>query len=117
MQLIIDTHHNQKLHGIVYSLLEEAGKSNPYVKVNRYRFIYADGGSNLRHSDVTTDWPEYPDLVKIDAATEMGKLIELLETPKIKIGGYTAEFKNGGVQVGCVFVSKETVKKVYDAIK
>jgi hypothetical protein len=33
--------------------------------------------------------------------------------PAITIGGNTVEFKTGGVQVGCTFVSKETVDAIY----
>lgn len=33
--------------------------------------------------------------------------------PAIKIGNNEVEFKDGGVQVGCTFVPKETVEAVY----
>jgi hypothetical protein len=33
--------------------------------------------------------------------------------PAIKIGDNEVEFKDGGVQVGCTFVAKETVEAVY----
>jgi hypothetical protein len=34
----------------------------------------------------------------------------------LKIGEYTAEFKDNGVQVGCTFVDKETVRAIYERL-
>lgn len=99
------------------------------VQERLFELGYGWPGNTVMHTDshhITINWNVLGEMTYDTCAnyiweeeSEKGSLDDLFNTEKYKlrkpiiIGEHEVEFKDDGVKVGCTFVDKKTVKKIY----
>jgi hypothetical protein len=78
-----------------------------------YNFMYLHNG---KETNAVFDTSGYPEVVMVGLSELLSLIAEDLRTPPIKVGDYTVEFKEGGVQVGCTFVPTATVNAIHEKL-
>ncbi len=83
-----------------YSRLFESGTHRPYLVI--------DGAGDL-------DWNQHAcdDRHQTITVPEFIELLKPKPEPPIRIGEHYVEFMDGGIKVGCLFVTTETVDKIH----
>lgn len=134
--LIINTRGSHFLSIAVEAIFGKMGKrfcgykdGRSSADVKTMPFIYFDETSALMHSSKDHGWPDsrHASVTRIDAATEMGKLIELLEEKEVVIKKvafdgtrtFDATLSKDGrnAKIGCSTVEFSKVEEVYLAMK
>lgn len=101
---------------IAMTLLQEISGKKPYnnLTIDQYisEYPHGEGTSVGINYDNIASWSSAK-IGNISFSDFVIEAAKLLEEEQIKIDKHTVEFKSNGVQVGCTFVSKDIVEKIY----
>lgn len=120
-RLVINTHGDKLLDKMVQELIKSttgaAFAAPEYHNPESTPFLYLQSWDVICLGDSANSdaWSGISGVIKIDAATEMGKLISLLtekEKEEIKICGYAGQFSGDTVSFSCVIATKDQVREI-----
>lgn len=138
MKVIINLHGNKRLADAVMAMLPEAIRSHPTLIRRVEAILGKSGGPHLmlrikseanrlldagNAHEITYEQSSWNDYERINAATQMGRLAELIDAPAAKVIEKVTSRNSGvvpidksGIHVGCEFVTRAKVKECYDAL-